>query len=230
MRKDDKKLKKKAYIIDTFIQDEDKDINTMTANKVIEYYKKILKLSDRLEGDTKKYDEVCKYIDQTIIDEKKQTIKIIKDNKVVVELDMIYTGCDWSILRTIIKKVIEDKMKVSEEDKFGQLRKMISEKGLMNKKEYKKYALKHNLEIEPETTYYNNGWKNYYDFLGIDISLYPETFDELKKICKEKKINDEIIYYEKCKKYKLPEMPEELYINFTTLYNMFNSEINKRRV
>ena len=64
MRKDDKKLKKKAYIIDTFIQDEDKDINTMTANKVIDYYKKILKLSDRLEGENKKYEEICKCIDQ----------------------------------------------------------------------------------------------------------------------------------------------------------------------
>ena len=52
--------------------------------------------------------------------------------------------------------------------------------------------------------------KNYYDFLGIDISKYPVTLDELKDICKKYCLDNEDVYIAKCNKYGLPEMPEEI--------------------
>jgi superfamily II DNA or RNA helicase len=186
MRKDDKKLKKKAFIIDTFIQDEDKDINTMTANKVIEYYKKILKLSDRLEGENKKYEEICKCIDQTIIDEKEQTIKIKKDDKVMVELDMIYTGCDWSVINSIIKKTIEYKMKVSEEDKFKLIVKKLRTVDeftpecdfweVYEELDKKKYNLPEKLYDEYKEFFDKTTW---FELMEYDMSMYYSYKDFL---------------------------------------------------
>lgn len=243
MRKDDNKLKKKAYIIDTFIQDEDKDINTMTAEKVIEYYKKILKLSDRLEGDTKKYDEVCKYIDQTIIDEKEQTIKITKDDKVVVELDMIYTGCDWSILRTIIKKVIEDKMKVSEEDKFKVIiKKLRTIEDFTPECDFwevyedldkNKYNLPESLYDEYKEFFDKSTW---FELMEYDMSNYYKTIQECKNaIIKLDKYHDGIItdkiYNKLCRKdNKLPLFPKEYFKKqgFTDISKEFSIKEQKK--
>jgi hypothetical protein len=47
----------------------------------------------------------------------------------------------------------------------------------------------------------------------------------MKKICKDKNITDEKRYYEKCKKYNLPEMPEEItYYGLSNLLTLFNSK------
>ena len=218
MRKDNKNKKTKAYIIDTFIQDDKKDLNTMTAEKVIEYYKKILKLSDKLEGETQKYDEICKYIENTIIDEKEQTIKIRKDNKIVVELDMIFTGCDWSKLPSIIKKAVEDKMKVSEEDKF----KLIIKKlrtiedftmecdfwEVYEDLDKNKYNLPENLYDEYKEFFDKSTWFELMEYNMSKYYSYKDFINTLKN--KERSIN---IIYDKKQMKLLHKIDKKIPIN-----------------
>ena len=78
------------------------------------------------------------------------------------------------------------------------------------KDEYKKYAEKNKLDLEPEKKFINSGWKNYYDFLNISTESFPETLDELKKICKQHGLDNVNVYIAKYHKYDLPEMPEEI--------------------
>ena len=51
---------------------------------------------------------------------------------------------------------------------------------------------------------------SWYDFLGIDTSIFPQTKEEWKQICIENNLND-LTYYEKCYELNLPLMPEEMY-------------------
>jgi hypothetical protein len=82
---------------------------------------------------------------------------------------------------------------------------------LQNKLEYKQWAQINNEEINPEIKYNADGWENYYHFLNIDISKFPKSIEELKKICIENNIKNKDIYDKNAYKLNLPSMPEELY-------------------
>ncbi len=239
LRPDKKREKKCGYIVDTFINDGKIEIEVMTAQKIISYYEKVFGLTcdDTYDDLLEKYKKIKELFTENTYDEKTNEIKIKIDgddkHDTKIKLELTTKNFDWSKFTQKLNSIIDKNFGVSKEEslntQYELLKNKIQSQKISNKKEYKKYALKNNLEIEPETKYREYGWKNYYDFLGIDISIYPETFDELKKICKEKKIKIEDEYLKMCKKYKLPEMPEELYINFTTIYNMLNNETVKRR-
>jgi hypothetical protein len=82
---------------------------------------------------------------------------------------------------------------------------------LQSIEDYKKYATNNNLELQPENKYMNYGWKNYYDFLNIDISKY-DFFDDkfMDELCKKHKILGEDMYLKIAHKKGLPIMPSEL--------------------
>jgi len=80
-----------------------------------------------------------------------------------------------------------------------------------HKNEYKQWAVVNHAEVNPEVYFKNNGWSNYYTFLRIDTSMYPETFDELKAKCITHSIKTFEDYENKMKELNLPSMPEELY-------------------
>jgi hypothetical protein len=237
---DIKKRKKKCgYIVDTFINDGKIEIEVMTAQRIISYYEKVFGLTcdDTYDDLLEKYKKIKELFTENTYDEKTNEIKIKIDgddkHDTKIKLELTTKNFDWSKFTQKLSSIIDKKFGVSEEEslntEYELLKNKVQSYKISNKKEYKEYAKKNKLEIEPETKYREYGWKNYYDFLGIDTDNYPETFDELKKICKENKIKNEDEYLKKCKKYKLPEMPEELYINFTTLYNMLNNETNNKR-
>jgi superfamily II DNA or RNA helicase len=81
----------------------------------------------------------------------------------------------------------------------------------INKNDYKKWAVVNHAEVNPEVYFKNNGWINYYQFLRIDTSMYPETFDELKAKCITHSIKTFEDYENKMQDLNLPTMPEELY-------------------
>jgi hypothetical protein len=81
-------------------------------------------------------------------------------------------------------------------------------------KEYNKKIEIYNL-IEKPQEYYNGIWKGWYDYLDIDINIYPKTFDELKNICKSLHIFTIERYEINSLKYNLPLMIPELYSDFT---------------
>lgn len=79
--------------------------------------------------------------------------------------------------------------------------------------------------------YYKAIWENWYNYLGINTNKYPKTFDDLKNKVNKYKIKSMEEYINSTDKYDLPEMPEELYIDFT--YNKLfdlNNRNQKRRL
>ena len=54
-----------------------------------------------------------------------------------------------------------------------------------------------------------------------------KTISELKDICKKYCLDNEDVYIAKCNTKNLPEMPEEIYRNFSSFYDMFNEIFKK---
>jgi superfamily II DNA or RNA helicase len=249
LRPDIKKLKRCGFIIDTFINDGEIEIEVMTAQRIISYYEKVLGLtSDDAYNDLlEKYKKMKEMFNDTSYDENSKMIKIkIDDNiehdtvgnnlKIIskrnnsseriiseIKLELITKNFDWSKFTKKINSIIDKNFDMNEEESLKIQYQILKEKiqkynkvnsksnsRLSNKTEYKKYAQKNKLVINPEQKFINHGWKNYYDFLGIDTSKYPDTFDELKNICKNHCLDNEDVYITKCNKYELPEMPEEI--------------------
>jgi len=222
LRPDSKKLKKCGYIIDTFVNDGKIEIEVMTAQRIINYYEKVLGLTadDAYNELLEKYKKMKEMFNDTKYDEDTKKIKIkIDDNAdhdTEIKLELITKNFDWSKFTKKINSIIDKQFEMSEEESLKIQYEILKEKiqkykKIKNKDEYKKYAEKNKLDIEPEKKYINSGWKNYYDFLGISTDSFPETLDELKKICKKYDLDNVDVYMAKCKKYRLPEMPEEIY-------------------
>jgi superfamily II DNA or RNA helicase len=88
--------------------------------------------------------------------------------------------------------------------------------------EYGQRVLEFKLVPEPKIKY-ANCWKNWYDYLGINTSIYPETITEWKNKCKLLRVRTEERYKNICKKEKLPLMPNELYgSHFTNIDEELN--------
>ena len=234
LRPDIKKLKRCGFIIDTFINDGKIEIEVMTAQRIINYYEKVLGLTtDNVYNDLlEKYKKMKEMFNDTTYDENSKKIKIKIDDNIEhdteIKLELITKNFDWSKFTKKINFIIDKNFEMSEEEslkiqyqilkeKIQKYNKVNSKKKykinnsrLNNKEEYKKYATENKLDLEPEKKYINSGWKNYHDFLNISTESFPETLDELKRICKHHSLDNVDVYLAKCHKYGLPEMPEEI--------------------
>jgi superfamily II DNA or RNA helicase len=244
LRPDKKKLKKCGYIIDTFINDGKIEIELMTAQKIISYYEKVLGLScdDEYKDILKNYEKLKEMFSNTSYDEKinKIKIKIDDDSKhdTEIKLELRTKNFDWGKFKDKIGVIINKNFGIDEETNLKTEYKILKEKigninspkiKIKNKNEYKEYAKLNQLEEHPEIKYKDYGWVNYYDFLDIDTDNFPKSLEELRIKCKNFDLNNHDIYIAKCHKFKLPQMPEEIYLNFTSFYNLFNNQTNKRR-
>jgi len=248
LRPDIKKLKRCGFIIDTFINDGEIEIEVMTAQRIISYYEKVLGLTadDAYNDLLEKYKKMKEMFNDTSYDENSKKIKIKIDDNIEhdteIKLELITKNFDWSKFTKKINSIIDKNFGIDEDESLKTEYELLKEKiqkynkvnsknnsKLNNKLEYKKYAEKNKLVINPEQKFINYGWINYYDFLGIDTSKYPKTLDELKNICKNHCLDNEDVFIAKCNTKNLPEMPEEIYRNFSSFYDMFNEIFNKSK-
>jgi len=105
---------------------------------------------------------------------------------------------------------------------FDVLKQYVISQNLKNKDEYTILADENNLPQNPDNIYQDSGWRGWYNFLGIDTSIYPKTIGELKELMKKLKIKTAKEYQKNIKKYNLPYSPEDLYPDFTSMYDFFN--------
>jgi len=85
---------------------------------------------------------------------------------------------------------------------------------IKTKNQYLQSEFIHPKYIKDPKIYFRENWTCWYDFLGVDISLFPKTKHDFIKVCKQKQIKTWEEYKEK-KDISLPENPSEIYEDFT---------------
>ena len=88
---------------------------------------------------------------------------------------------------------------------------LVKDMKFVRKDDYKKWATYNDEKEYPEIYFKNHGWVNYYNFLKINIDIYPKTIEELKDKCIRNNIKTKTEYYNKMDELNMPSMIEELY-------------------
>ena len=119
-----------------------------------------------------------------------------------------------------------------EQDEYDYIKLLNKKMNLTSSDDYKTRKGEHKEYIEEPKDYFikNGVWTNWYDFLGIDTSIFIQTKIEWVEFCKSINIVSSDDYFEKCKIYnKLPTMPDEFYIDYTTIRNELGLIKNRNR-
>jgi superfamily II DNA or RNA helicase len=108
-------------------------------------------------------------------------------------------------------------------EKYALIRDLNKELNLKSKREYEDSRLKHlNFILDPKI-YFKEHWICWYDFLGVDTSLFPQTKAEWKEEVKKVGICTWDDYIKKNIK-RFPEYPGEMYGDYTHWNKEFGIE------
>ena len=103
-----------------------------------------------------------------------------------------------------------------EQNEFNYMKQLNLLLNIQNKEDYtkeyiKEFYLKNGIEYIQEIEEYFKKkcvWTNWYDFMGIDTSIFLTNKEDWKKFCKEKNVNSLKKYIELCVLYnELPKTP-----------------------
>lgn len=132
--------------------------------------------------------------------------------------DLIIDGTVISVKETIDRVqhayLCKEYAKRTPKEKYTLIREINKEMNILSKNEYFERVEEHSRFIEDPKSYFKDCWNCWYDFLGIDYSLFPQTKADWVRLCKER----EFITWEDYKQKRdsiLPENPGELYEDFT---------------
>lgn len=243
LRPDEIKLKKNGVIIDAFINDGQIEIESLTAHQVIQYYEKVLSLTDdeSRKGLIDIYDKIKIMLKNTVYDETTETINVkIDENEkhdIKIKLELTTKFFDWLKFKTKLDTILDEKYEMDKNEKLKEIFTKLKLKPEFNVLtnfwiEYDK--IKNNVEY-PEKLYDdnkeffdNNTW---FEFMDYDVLNYYKTINECRnailKISKKKEMNEK--EYKKCQKIdlKIPPYPEEFYKkeHFTTIKNEFSLKV-----
>lgn len=229
MRPDKEGKKKCALIIECIVKDNNKSVEAMTANKVLEYYKAILKLGEGLELHDPV--EMLNLLENTYINKEEKTVEIKVDNdpshNCVIKLDI--KDLDWSKLmpnltQQVQQEVFQDELAILNYE-YEQAVKNNQKYNILTKVEYNQKVDFYDLVTNPEHKF-SQIWKGWYDYLGVDTSNYPKTLEEWKAKLLSLGIQSKHKYIQECTVNKLPLMPEELYHGFRN----FDTELNNQLI
>ncbi len=222
--------KKTGVIIDGIYKSENYEKDFV--DKIIGYYMALQNISDNLDDNKTNYEKYIKLKDVIKFDKEREIITLnFGDSTININMNKL----EWDSIMSKFDSVLQNKIKISDIDKmkhdFMELKNKI--KGMfMHRKDYIEYANNIpgdcNFINNPDIIYKEYGWTNWYDFLGIDISIYPENKNILLVLCNKYNINTKELYEQKANKYNLPLMPEELYKDFTSYYNEFTKKNSRR--
>jgi len=120
-------------------------------------------------------------------------------------------------------KLSEDELLRFEYESFKKLNQSNIFYQFETKSEYINKIADYGLEPNPEIKY-AKFWTNYYDYLGIDISIYPPDINSWRKLYKQFKIKSHTEYKSKASSFGLPIMPEELYKIKSLVFEFSNKD------
>ncbi len=227
---DENPEKKTGVIIDGIYKTiEDNNYEKDFVDKIIGYYMALENISENLDESNTAYEKYIKLKDIIKFDKEREIITLnFSGNIININMNKL----EWESIVNKFDSVLQNKIKMSDEDRIKHDYKELKEKiknMFTHKKDYIEYANINNLITNPDIIYKEYGWINWYDFLGIDTSIYPDNKNVLLILCDKYNINSKESYEKKANKYNLPLMPEELYKDFTSYYNEFNDDNESRR-
>ena len=215
-------LNKIAYYILPYIDYDDYEALNTSYKKIKNIISQIREVDDILEQKIKLMSlkgNKNKQTNHNTDDEEEYDDFILDDDP--IELERIK-------IRLRHSKALKSK-NTEEQDEYDYVKMINKELEIKSKSEYIQSEKNHqHFKNEPEDYFTKNGvWKNWYDFMNVDTSVFIQDKDEFVKFCIEKKININN-YTENCEKYKyLPYEPEDFYRNFT--FSQLNNYVRKRR-
>jgi superfamily II DNA or RNA helicase len=118
-----------------------------------------------------------------------------------------------------------------EQDEYNYIRSINMSLQLDSKEEYAKCKDRHLNFIEDAEEYfkYKGVWKDWYDFLGTDTSMFIKSKQLWIEFCKNINIKNYEEYIINCNIYKeLPKNPGDFYIDFTNFNNELGVIIRRR--
>jgi superfamily II DNA or RNA helicase len=203
----------KGVIIDGIVK-ETNNYERQFVDKIIGYYMALENLSLIDETNKTKYDQYIEMRDIVQFDKEKEIISMRLGNR---DIKIHCNKLEWGKLISKFDGILQEKIGISEDEalllEFNKLKTKVIKKQFTDKEQYYTYAIKKNLDIEPKIKF-ERLWTGWYNFLGIDTSIYPSTKKEWKKECDKYLIKKESVYRQNWNIYNLPSMPEELYNNF----------------
>jgi superfamily II DNA or RNA helicase len=123
------------------------------------------------------------------------------------------------------------KPRMTAENTYNYLRSKNIILNIKSRREYFESYMLNNEKLENPPKYFNKlnpkTWKSWYDFLGLDISIYPKTKAEWYRICIYNGINQRN-YKSKYQEFNLPEYPNDLYKDFTNFRYELRIKNNRR--
>ena len=238
LRKDINRLKRNGHIIDSFVSDDDTKKIRDIVTKILKYYFDLYEISFNTKNTdfsikSHVFNEILKNLK---IEPEKKEISILLNNnkKITIDLAKIdISTLEWSTLMKEFKNVLTFEFEFTEEDEFNELKKKVIPYGFKTAEEYKSNVEKYDFDVYEPNIKYERLWNGWYDFLGVDTSIYfkslNEWINEIKKIDNLHTFND---YYEICMSGKYPNLalyPDELYKRqgFISLPYYFDLNNNK---
>jgi predicted helicase len=229
-RKDSTNLNKKAYIIIPYIESNNLEENKKTLNyNSFEKCKNIISQIRNIDENVEHKINVISLsnsLNNVNNNESKNDFTYIIENN--NELNKIK-------LKLLYSKILNSDLS-EEQIEYNYMKQLNIELEIKNKIDYvkdyvKEYYIQNDIDyIEDPELYFKQSciWTNWYDFLGVDTTIFIQNKEEWFKFCKPLNIKTVDEYKNLCTKYKqLPINPSELYINFIDIITEL--KINKRR-
>ncbi|AYV77520.1 MAG: type III restriction enzyme, res subunit [Dasosvirus sp.] len=242
LRKDQRGLKKYGTVIDSFVHSNDIQIETLTAHRIISYYKQILSLcdpNDHIEQQ-EQYNQLIGVFSKMQYDEKKQEIIIKlddeKEHDLKIKLELKTKTYDFNKMKIEIGDILDKTYHVEKKYKFDQIIEKLKKTNefsiktidfwdqydmipMKNKEKLNIPLSSDDLHTEYEEFFDKHSW---YQILGLHTSRWYQSINECRnslsklnvtKITKKK-------YLECTKKdNRLPINPKEYFKskNFTSV-------------
>jgi len=221
-----------GYVIDHYEKSKEKPKTDFIINKLIRYYYEFFfhsnnNTDNNIEKSLNEYTEILQNISFTN-NNLDNIINIKINNEMSIKIHLNISQDDFNDIEfkfdskirehiAIENNLQENEMLKLEYDAFKIINRAFK---IKNKVEYNNLIDKYCLNPKPEIKY-KNIWKNWYDYFGIDTSIYPANVAQLQLIMRENKIRTVQEYNKKCEILNMPSMPEELYKDFNSA-NVFN--------
>jgi hypothetical protein len=153
-------------------------------------------------------------VDKCVLNTKERIRQIVE----TYIADVSVRGSQLSIAETIeriqcayLRRVYSER---TPKEKYSTIQQLNRELGLKSRHDYTNSADSHPRYIENPQQVFSEYWTSWYDFLGIDTSMYPETKTEFVETCKKLGLENYMEYKQKHGS-NLPDSPNQLYSDFT---------------